>query len=60
MTMVGNEYNQSLLNDDVMEVNEEGRRWIGWSFRLRSLRIDVLGCHSRKPFLSSAISCAKK
>lgn len=37
-----------------------GRRCIGWSFRLRSLKIVVLGYHSRKASRRSAISRAKK
>jgi hypothetical protein len=55
-----NDYN--LLKPEPKEVKavELESRVIGCNFRLRSLRIDVLGCHSRKASLNPAISREKK
>lgn len=53
-------YNLLTPEPEELKVVELGSRVIGCNFRLRSLRIDVLGCHSRKASRSSAISREKK
>ena len=50
----------SLLMPEELKAVELESRVIGCNLRLRSLRIEVFGCHSRKASLNSAISSEKK
>ena len=52
-------YNLLIPEPELKAVKLESRV-IGCNLRLRSLRIDVLGCHSRKASLNSVISSEKK
>ena len=49
-----------MLEPEELKVVELESRVMGCNLRLRSLRIDVLGCHSRKASLNSVISREKK
>lgn len=40
--------------------NVDGSRWMGWSFRFKSRKMLVLGCHSRNASRNSVISLENK